>query len=362
MSAPITLEELTTRAAAGDAQAQYSLAAALARAGRREEADRWLNAAAHGGEPEALFTLATRQMHTRAGAIAVAPRLADAAAKGSPSAARLAAVLRAMGLGFDRDDAAALDSVAGLAARGFAPMQREIAALFTLQYPDDKAGAAAFADPRSLDWAGLARRLALAPARAPARERLCASPDVVLYRDAVAPPVCAYVIAHALTRLGPALVYDPRGAGMMRDPLRSSATASLGPLDLDLALIAVNRRLSSLAGLADDQGEFLSVMRYRPGEQYRPHFDNVPPGPDFDRNGQRIKTALLYLNDDYEGGETAFLAPDLKVRGRVGDVVVFSNVTADGRGDPASRHAGLPVRSGEKWLASKWFRERNFDF
>ena len=126
--------------------------------------------------------------------------------------------------------------------------------------------------------------------------------------------------------------------------------------------LEAHRAVAGAAGLPDAQGEFLSVMRYRPGEQYRPHFDIVPPGPDLDRNGQRIKTALLYLNDGYEGGETEFLTTGLKVKGRPGDVLVFSNVLSGNRGDPASRHAGLPVVSGEKWLASKWFRERNYDY
>lgn len=346
MSARISLEELTRRAEAGEAAAQYALAGYCARAGRREDADRWLKAAAENGEPEALVTLATREMHTRSGCAAVASRLADAAAKGSPSAARLVSVLRAMEIGFSKDDAAATGALLRLAAAGLEPARRELAALRLLQHKDDPGAGA----------------LSLDPPPAPAMERIAASPDVVLYRGAVPLGVCAYVIEHAGPRIGPALVYDPRGGGMMRDPLRSSATASLGPLDLDLALVALNRRISALAGVVDAQGEFLSVMRYRPGEQYRPHFDNIPPGPDLDRNGQRIKTALLYLNDSYEGGETAFPASDLKVRGEPGDVVVFSNVTADGRGDPASRHAGLPVTSGEKWLASKWFRERIFDF
>jgi len=362
VSAPISLEDLLTRAEAGDPHAQYSLAAAMARAGRRDDADRWLKAAADGGEPEALYTLATRQMHTRAGAIDMAPRLADAAQKGSPSAGRLVAVMRALGLGFPQDDAAAIDAAASLAARGFAPMQREIAALVVLQNPDDPGAAALLAGSPAIDWPALAQRVSLTPPPTPAPERVCDSPDVALFRNVVPRAVCDYIIEHASIRLGPALVYDPRGTGMMRDPLRSSATASLGPLDLDLAIIAVNRALCAAAGLADAQGEFLSVMRYRPGEQYRPHFDCIPPGPDFDRNGQRIKTALLYLNDGYEGGETAFLVPRINVKGRAGDVAVFSNVTPDGRGDPASRHAGLPVTAGEKWLASKWFRERNFDF
>ncbi len=362
MAAPITLEELKQRAEAGDAHAQYSLAAHLARAGRREEADRWLNAAAGGGEPEALFTLATRQMHTRAGAEAVAPLLADAAAKGSPSATRLVAVLRATGLAFAQEDASAIAAVLRLAEKGLAPMRREIGALLVLQHPDDPDGAALLDGAAPRDWMDVARRLTLSPPNTPAPERLSDSPVVVLFRHAVPRALCDYVIAHAAPRLGPALVYDPRGTGMMRDPLRSSETASLSPLDLDLAIVAVNRTIAAAAGLDDRQGEFLSVMRYRPGEQYRPHFDIVPPGPDLDRSGQRVKTALLYLNDGYEGGETEFLVRGLKVKGKPGDILVFSNVLADGRPDPSSRHAGLPVTAGEKWLASKWFRARNFDF
>lgn len=358
----ITFEELKKRAEAGEAAAQYSLAANLARAGRREEANRWLTAAAAGGEPEALYTLATRQMHTRAGAVAAAPRLSDAAAKGSPSAARLVAVMQALGIGFPQDDAAAIEAVRRLAENGAGPARREIGALLVLQFKDDPDGAALLMGAAPRDWKDVARRLTLTPPSPAAPERLSDSPGVSVVRDVIPCAVCDYVIAHSTPRLGPAMVYDPRGTGMMRDPLRSSAAASLSPLDLDLALIAVNRAIAAAAGLPESQGEFLSVMRYRPGEQYRPHYDIIPAGPDFDRNGQRVKTALLYLNEGYEGGETEFLTPGLKVKGRTGDIVVFSNVLADGRGDPATRHAGLPVTAGEKWLASKWFRERNFDF
>ncbi len=421
MAAPLTIDDLRAPAGAGDVHAQYALAALLARAGQRAEAYRWLQSAAAGGEPEALYTLATRAMHTRAGAIGVANDLVSAASKGSASAARLVAVLRAIGLGLARDDAAALAAIVDLAKAGAAAAMRELAGCLILQDAEDRdaaalldaaaaedpvaaalvlsragarrragsadgverAGAAlkavgyprteqlsaaasgmSFAElPGSIDWSALSLRLLPRPALAlPAPERLCASPDVVLFRSMVAPEICDYVIAHAASRLGPSLVYDPQSARMMRDPFRTSATASLAPVDLDLTLIAVNRLLSRCAQHADEKGEFLSVLRYGPGDQYRPHFDCLPPGPDLHRNGQRVKTALLYLNEDYEGGETAFLGPDIKIKGRRGDVVLFSNVTPNGAADPASRHAGLPVRSGEKWLASKWFRDKNFDF
>ena len=39
--------------------------------------------------------------------------------------------------------------------------------------------------------------------------------------------------------------------------------------------------------------------------------------------------------------------------------IAFRNLTADGRPDPDSLHAGLPVARGEKWLATLWLRQRS---
>ncbi|MEI9890695.1 MAG: hypothetical protein WDN45_08980 [Caulobacteraceae bacterium] len=58
-------------------------------------------------------------------------------------------------------------------------------------------------------------------------------------------------------------------------------------------------------------------------------------------NGQRVATALVYLNDEaLEGGETDFPQLNLRHRGRKGDALVFFNVDASGRPDrrtPARR-------------------------
>jgi len=49
------------------------------------------------------------------------------------------------------------------------------------------------------------------------------------------------------------------------------------------------------------------------------------------------------------------------VKGSTGDALIFRNVDASGRPDPAARHAGLPVIRGEKLIASRWIRERPLD-
>ena len=73
-------------------------------------------------------------------------------------------------------------------------------------------------------------------------------------------------------------------------------------------------------------------------------------------NQQRVLTFLVYLNEGYEGGETAFPALGIKVRGQTGDGLLFRNATTDGKPDPRAIHSGLPVTRGVKHLASRWIR------
>ncbi len=414
METPQDFALLADKAKNGDPNAQYALAAALSRSGRKAEAEHWLQSAAASGCADAIYTLATRRLNSLTSIDEAIILLQRAMAAGSAAARRKFGVLRAMGMGGPRDDRQAIDGAIDLARAGDAAACRELAGLLALGDANDPdiAGlvsigsgsdpvAAAFclarakrglsddesvaasasmleraryprlaalrADaapcgerPRAVDWASIAGRISLSPAFRQEAERLSESPDAILFRGAVAPELCEYAIAASMPYLGPSLVYDPKADRFLRDPLRTSATASLSPIDLDLALIALNRLVVDAVGLPEENAEFLSVLRYTPGQLYRPHLDCIPAGADFDKSGQRIRTALLYLSKDYEGGETHFLSSDLKFRGEVGDLLVFSNVDAAGEPDPASRHAGIAVTRGEKWLASKWFRNKKF--
>lgn len=70
------------------------------------------------------------------------------------------------------------------------------------------------------------------------------------------------------------------------------------------------------------------------------------------------RTFLIYLNEEYEGGETAFPAIGLRYRGRAGDALFWANLDQQQLPDPLTLHAGLPPTSGEKWVFSQWIRER----
>jgi prolyl 4-hydroxylase len=128
------------------------------------------------------------------------------------------------------------------------------------------------------------------------------------------------------------------------------------PSQEDLVVNAINRRIATATRTAFQCGEALSILSYGVGQEYRPHMDALPAA-----DNQRQTTALIYLNEDYAGGETLFMTLDIKVRGRMGDCLLFENATPDGRPDVRTRPAGLPVTEHTKWLASRSIRQKPYD-
>ena len=189
------------------------------------------------------------------------------------------------------------------------------------------------------------------------RQQLSDSPEVWLYPLLFTAAECDFLIDAAQSLLQPSHVVDPVSGQQRPNPVRTSDASSFPLVFESPALHALCRRLAAASGTVVAQGEPLQVLRYRPGEEYRPHFDAINRA-----DNQRMLTFLVYLNDDYQGGETRFLTPGLNVKGRKGDGLLFRNADRAGRPDPASQHAGLPVTAGEKYLASRWIRERPLQY
>lgn len=125
----------------------------------------------------------------------------------------------------------------------------------------------------------------------------------------------------------------------------------------------IEARIAALVGWPVSHGEGLQVLRYRPGAQYLPHhdyFDPAQPGATsiLARGGQRLATVVMYLNTPEAGGATTFPDVGLEVAPIKGHAVFFSYP----RPDAATRtlHGGAPVQAGEKWVATKWLRQREF--
>ena len=125
----------------------------------------------------------------------------------------------------------------------------------------------------------------------------------------------------------------------------------------------VEKRIAALLDWPVQNGEGLQVLHYQPGAEYKPHydyFDPVHPGSAsiLKRGGQRVGTLLMYLNTPKKGGGTIFPDVGFEVAPIKGNACFFSYDRA--HVNTKSLHGGSPVIEGEKWVATKWLREREF--
>jgi hypothetical protein len=80
----------------------------------------------------------------------------------------------------------------------------------------------------------------------------------------------------------------------------------------------------------------LHLIRYPEGGYFAVHTDKSPRFPN------RLYSLICYIDDDYEGGETAFPSLQVMVKGRRGWGLIF----------PADLvHSGMPIASGAKTIA-----------
>lgn len=215
-------------------------------------------------------------------------------------------------------------------------------------------------DPAAARQRDLIAAMSLSPDGTPASllplESLSITPKVAVARALFTPDECAHIMALSAPKLVPSVVVDPTTRREIPHPIRTSEGTVLGPIQQDLVIHALDRRIAAVTSSRVEQGEPLTVLRYAPEQQYRLHHDCLPG-----EANQRVVTAIVYLNHDYDGGATQFPAIDTQFQGRTGDAILFANTRADGQVDERSRHAGLPVTRGEKWICTRWIRARDFD-
>jgi hypothetical protein len=191
---------------------------------------------------------------------------------------------------------------------------------------------------------------------------LCDSPRVALIDQVLPPLALAWLRSLALPRLRPSRVIDPVSGQAREDPLRTSSGLTIDPLQEDLPLRLIQWRMSVAAACPLSQAEPLLVLRYRPGEEYRPHRDYLSPpalASFVPAAGQRWRTCCTYLNPVASGGQTEFPLLGISVEPVPGASLVFDNTDSLGQPDARSLHAGRPVLEGEKWLSTLWFRQAN---
>lgn len=189
-----------------------------------------------------------------------------------------------------------------------------------------------------------------------------ALPDIVVFASLLSDRECDALIEEARPRLSRSLTVDTRTGGEELNPARTSDGMFYTRGETEVVR-RVEARIARLLGWPQQNGEGLQVLCYGPGDQYKPHhdyFDPVEPGTPaiLERGGQRVATLIMYLNEPEQGGATVFPSARFKVLPKRGNAVFFSYP----RAHPSSLtlHGGDPVTAGEKWIATKWLREREF--
>jgi predicted 2-oxoglutarate/Fe(II)-dependent dioxygenase YbiX len=267
----------------------------------------------------------------------------------------------------DQGDAAATATMAGLTAAGAWMEQSWSGALNLLQLAAERGSFDAriqlgLLAPDARDagtdecgyWKRLRGNVVLESWIVPRTSRqVSTSPRVWVVEKFASAEICDWIVARARGRLTRARVFSGRVPSI--DDKRSNSSFGVDIIESGVLFLLLRLRIMGATTLPVSQMEPANVLHYANGEEFGPHFDFLENSAG--EGGERLATFLLYLNDDFDGGELDFLDTGFCHKGAKGDAVFFANVTA-GQADLRSRHAGRRVTRGEKWLLSQWIRDR----
>lgn len=168
-----------------------------------------------------------------------------------------------------------------------------------------------------------------------------------VFHNFLTPDERNHIIKEAENKLKPSVVSRERD---LDENVRKSDTAWLDRRDPVIDRI-VHRCLKYIDRPVDNC-ENLQVLRYKPGGFYKPHQDVIDDG-----KNPRLYTFILALNDEYDGGETAFPNLGNEYRLHAGDALFFDTLDNYELETSKALHGGKPVKSGEKWICNLWVRK-----
>ena len=131
------------------------------------------------------------------------------------------------------------------------------------------------------------------------------------------------------------------------------------PKESDERIRGMFEKVGRLVNKNPKNSEDLQVVKYDATDFYKPHHDTCCFGRcDKDPTvNNRIKTVIVYMTDDFEGGETHFPNLNLKLKPRKGDAVAFDTYNLFGQCDNRALHEGLPIQNGVKNICTFWFHK-----
>jgi prolyl 4-hydroxylase len=191
-----------------------------------------------------------------------------------------------------------------------------------------------------------------------------AEPLVAIFANLLSHEECDELIRLSVAKLARSTVVDAKTGEYAVIEDRSSSGTFFN-VNEDEFIAKLDRRIAEVMHMPVENGEGIQILRYGVGGEYKAHFDYFPPEQSgsqvhIAQGGQRVSTLVMYLNDVENGGETVFPELGLKVVPKKGSACYFEYCNSKGQIDPMTLHGGLPVIAGEKWIATKWMRQRKY--
>ena len=229
---------------------------------------------------------------------------------------------------------------------------------------------AAVATPASTDAPTLTQQLVQMPNTIVTDDReihmllALTAPRIILFGNLMSSDECDEMVTLSRGKLERSSVVNNETGSYDIHPHRTSYGTYFNRGENEL-IRRLENRIAELVQFPLEHGEPIQILHYEPGGEYKPHFDYFDPKQPgneqvLTQGGQRIATLIMYLNDVEAGGSTVFPEVGIDVLPRKGNAVYFAYCAENGVLDPRSLHGGSPVGGGEKWIATKWFRERDY--
>ena len=188
--------------------------------------------------------------------------------------------------------------------------------------------------------------------------------EIYEFKNFLSDEECSYIINKSRPLVKKSKVIGEGGKNVDDNNFRTSSNTFLKDED-DEIIKQISERIEKKISIDKGNFEDLQVVHYQGGEQYKPHWDACVGEGRCDtflkKGGDRYATFILYLNDDFDSGETEFPKLNKKVKPEKGKAVLFFNLNDDNKTyKENSLHAGLQPEIGEKWMCNKWIRVGKF--
>ncbi|XP_064468872.1 prolyl 4-hydroxylase subunit alpha-1-like [Ornithodoros turicata] len=206
-------------------------------------------------------------------------------------------------------------------------------------------------------------------------EVISVDPWFVLFHDFISAQEAEEIKSHSRRHLKRATTVHQDGA-MNPVPYRVSKSYFLEEHVFPAAK-RVETKIFDVTGLSGSSAENFQIAHYGVGGHYITHTDYTKKDqstlPDHHLWGNRLATVLMYLTDVKSGGATAFVEANVAVRPQRGLALFWFNMlraedensekvtewSEPRYGDRRTSHCACPVLEGSKWIATKWFREKD---